>query len=122
MAKEPPAVVLPGRSLKEEEAFRRAQIDPDFRAFLLSEWLRSKRTARLFVFGTVALILVTLGYTGLVHGRWAPNLLWTCLALVSFCMERLACTSIAALKAMEDKKPNQLPEPTSGLAPGRGSP
>jgi hypothetical protein len=121
--------VVPQNGMKEEEAFRRAQIDPAFRAFILAEWLKSKRKARIFVVGAIVMFCATLLYAGFTSGRWIPNFFWAALVIVALWTQSTARTTIAALRAIDEKEPNQSPEPTptsvtppadAGVAPADG--
>lgn len=104
---------LPEHSVTEEEAFRRAQIDPKFRELLLASWSGSSKKALALLIGTIAGFGGTLVYTGLVRGSWAPNLYWAALVILMLWMRSRAETNLAALRAMDEKKePNQTPEPT----------
>lgn len=101
--------------MKEEEAFRRAQIDPKFREFLLASWIDSKKKASLLLIGTIAGFGGTLVHSGFVRGSWAPNLYWAAMVILMLWMRSRAETNLAALRAMDMKKePNQplVPTPT----------
>ena len=110
---------VPQSGVKEEEAFRRALIDPAFRAFILAEWLKSKKRAQLFLGISVGLAIGLLLYSGIAHGRWSPNLYLVVLIVVAFWVKRSADTTIAALRAMDAEAPNQALQPTPMLVTPR---
>jgi hypothetical protein len=103
---------VPQSGMKEEEAFRRALIDPPFRDFILVEWLKSKKRAQFFLGGSIGLFISALVYSGIAHGRWSPNLILVTLIVVSLWGKGRADTTIAALRAMSAEAPNQSPQPT----------
>lgn len=100
--------VVPQSGMKEEEAFRRAQTDPAFRSLILTEWLKSKKKARIFLVGSIVIFCAMLLYTGVTSGHWIPNFFWAGLVIVALWTQSTANTTIAALRAMDEKGPNRV--------------